>query len=57
MKKRLDYIILDIHLFFESLFWTVLDLVRASRMRHSKRMHERYKPAKEADQSEADIKK
>lgn len=44
-------------MFFESILWTLTDLVRASRMRHSKRMHERYKPAKEADQSEADIKK
>jgi len=57
MRKRLDYLRLDIYLFFESILWTLTDLVRASRMRYTKRMHDRYKPpvAEDTDQSEAII--
>lgn len=58
MRKRLDYLRLDIYLFFESILWTLTDLVRASRMRHTKRMHDRYNPphAEDTDQPEAIIK-
>lgn len=57
MRQRIDYIILGVYMFFESLLWTLTDLVRAGRMRHTKRMHARYKPpVYDPDQSEADIK-
>lgn len=56
MRQKLDYIVLAVFMFFESLLWTLIDLVRAGRMRHTKRMHDRYKPAKATDQAEADIK-
>jgi len=57
MRKRFDYLVLDIYMFFESLVWTITDLLRASRMRHTKRMHDRYKPpvAEDTDQAEAII--
>jgi len=57
MRKNLDYFWLYFHMFFESLLWTLTDFVRASRMRHTARMHKRYnpKPADEPDQSEAEI--
>lgn len=58
MRKRIDYAFLSVHMFFESLLWTLIDLVRASRMRHTKRMHERYNPpATEPDQPVVEIKK
>ncbi len=58
MRKRIDYIILDIHLFAESFLWTVLDLVRRSRMRKSEAMHKRYKPpAFNPDEEKAEINK
>lgn len=46
------------YLFIESFLWTLIDLARAGRMRHTRRMHERYKPpvAEDNDQAEADIK-
>lgn len=52
------YIRLHIYLFWESLLWTLIDLVRARRMRLTARMHERYKPpsANDVDQSEAEAK-
>lgn len=57
MRKNLDYFVLAIFMFFESLLWTITDLVRASRMRHTKRMHKRYNPppAEDTDQPEAII--
>lgn len=59
MRKNLDYFWLYVHLTFESLLWTLTDFTRASRMRHTKRMHDRYnpKPADEPDQPEAEINK
>lgn len=57
MRKRLDYLVLDWYLFWESVLWTLIDLVRRGRMRHTERMHKRYKPpAFEPDQSEGEIK-
>lgn len=57
MRKRLDYLVLDWYLFWESVLWTATDLVRAARMKRTARMHERYKPpASEPDQSEGEIK-
>ncbi len=55
--KKLAYLKLHWYLFWESVLWTLIDLVRRGRMRHTARMHERYKPpAFEPDQSEGDIK-
>lgn len=55
--KTLNYLRLHWYLFWESLLWTLIDLVRSRRMRLTARMHERYKPpAFDADQSEGDIK-
>ena len=36
--KKIDYAILGVYMFFESLLWTLTDLVRAGRMQHTKRM-------------------
>ena len=57
MRKRLAYFVLDWYLFWESLLWTLIDFVRRGRMRHSARMHERYKPpSADAEQSVEEIK-
>lgn len=55
--KKLAYIKLHLYLFVESILWTLIDLVRAGRMRHTRRMHERYKPpvADDNDPSEAEV--
>lgn len=56
MRKKFDYLILHLYLFWESILWTLTDFARRGRMNHTKRMHERYKPpAFDADQSEAEI--
>lgn len=57
MRKKLSYLRLHWYLFWESVLWTLIDLVRAARMRHSARMHGRYEtPASEPDQPETEIK-
>ena len=56
--RKLDYFKLHWYLFWESLLWTLIDLVRARRMRLTKRMHEGLKPPVEGtDQPEAEINK
>jgi len=57
--KKLAYLKLHWYLFWESLLWTLIDLVRARRMRLTQRMHEAYKPPHTdfLEQSEEDIKK
>lgn len=54
--RKIDYIKLHIYLFFESILWTLTDLVRARRMRLTQRMHDKHKPAvSETDQTEATV--
>jgi len=55
--KKLAYLKLHWYLFWESVLWTLIDLVRAARMKHTARMHERYKPpvADDTDPSEAEV--
>lgn len=59
MRKKINYLRLEIYLFWESLLWTLIDLVRARRMRLTQRMHEAYKPPSTdfIEQSGQDIKK
>lgn len=55
--KKIDYIKLHTYLFFESILWTLIDLVRAGRMRLSKRMSVSYKNSvADNDQSDTEIK-
>jgi len=54
--KKTDYIKLHIYLFFESLLWTLIDLVRAGRMRLTKRMSELKNSVPDNDQSDTEIK-
>lgn len=54
--KKLNYLRLHWYLFWESVLWTLIDLVRARRMRLAQRMHgEIKKPVEETDQSEAGL--